>query len=861
MPPFNHFFVFKEPPMKAFLRTVAMVSMFILSFNLSHGQTFFTATLTGAQENPPVVTDASGTGYFMLTDEGLSYAVSVNGLEINAAHFHRQEIGINGGVVRNINFNAGKTAAGIWRWEDSQPLTPELLEDLIAGNIYVNVHTSENPGGEIRGQVLLSSGTAFTATLTGEQEPGDVTTDASGTGTFILTEAGLFFSVTVTGVDFTAAHFHRNETGLNGPIVRGINDDFVGNTAIGLWTPDDAQALTEELIRDLFLGNLYVNVHSSAYPGGEIRGQLFVAGGIGFTADLDSDQETHDVTSDATGSGAFTLTPHGLIFAITVEGLEFTAAHFHLAERGESGAVVRGIASEIAGNTARGVWFRWDNEPLTDELIAELIKGNIYVNFHSSAYPAGEIRGQLNSSEGVHFHAYLTGAQENPAVTTDARGTGHFTLKGDELEYSVTVEGITGTAAHFHRQLIGLNGGVVRNIDFGSSMTAQGVWRESDSQSLTDDLILDLIKGNLYVNVHSSNYPGGEIRGQVLLASGTPFYSIFTPRQEVGDVTSDGNGTGSYIFTDAGIYYSITLDEVPMTASHFHRNPIGLAGPVIRTLTDEFDGGTATGVWRSSDTEPFDDVSFRNLFAGDLYVNIHSGTYPGGEIRGQVLLGGGFGFTADIDGDQESGVVITSASGSASFTLTDAGLVYHTTVEGLEPTAAHFHNAPIGVPGPVVRTITNELEDNTATGIWSPNDPEALTADYIGELFSGNLYLNFHTTAYLGGEIRGQIGTGTLTSVGNPGHSLPDLYTLSQNYPNPFNPSTVIEFSLNRHDNVRLTVYDLLGREVAVLLNEDLIPAGSYRVEFDAVHLVSGIYFYTLETGNIRLSKRMILVK
>jgi hypothetical protein len=838
-----------------------MVSLIIVSVDESRGQTYFTAKLTGAQENPPVETTASGTGYFMLTDEGLSYAVTVNGLEITAAHFHRQEIGVNGGVVRDISFNGNMTAMGVWRWEDTQPLTSELLRDLIAGNIYVNVHTSVNPGGEIRGQVLLTSGTAFTARLTGEQEPGDVTTDATGTGSFVLTEAGLFFSVTVSGIEFTNAHFHRNEIGLDGPVVRGILDDFVGNTAIGLWTPDDAQPLTEDLIGDLFVGNLYVNVHSAAYPGGEIRGQVLVAGGIGFAADLDGNQETDDVTTDATGTGTFTLTPHGLIFAVTVEGLDFTAAHFHVGEEGVSGPIVRGITSEIEGNTVRSVWFRWDNEPLTENLIAELIKGNIYVNFHSASYPAGEIRGQLKPSDGVHFQAYLTGAQENPAVTTDATGTGHFTLRGDELEYSVTVEGITMTASHFHRSEIGVNGGVVRNIDFGSAMTAQGVWRESDSQSLTDDLIRDLIEGNLYVNAHSSEYPGGEIRGQVLLASGTPFHSMFTPEQEVNDVTSDGTGTGSYILTEAGVYYSITFDGVPMTAAHFHRNPIGIAGPVIRTLTTEFEGGTATGVWRSSDMESFDELSFNSLFAGNLYVNIHSASYPGGEIRGQVLLNGGFGFSTDIDGDQETDNVTTSASGTASLTFTDAGIVYDVTVQGLDPVAAHFHNAPFGTPGPVVRTISGDLMENTATGIWTQNDPEALTGELIEELILGNLYLNFHTSAYPGGEIRGQIGVGTITSVEDGQHTLPETITLSQNYPNPFNPSTIIEFSLNRQDRVILTVYDLLGREVAVLIDNEEFPAGINRIEFDAAHLVSGIYFYTLKSENVSLSRRMLLVK
>jgi hypothetical protein len=83
---------------------------------------------------------------------------------------------------------------------------------------------------------------------------------------------------------------------------------------------------------------------------------------------------------------------------------------------------------------------------------------------------------------------------------------------------------------------------------------------------------------------------------------------------------------------------------------------------------------------------------------------------------------------------------------------------------------------------------------------------------------------------------------------------------LEQNYPNPFNPSTQIRFSLRTSDFARLTVYDVLGREVAVLVNETL-PAGSHSVNFDASGFTSGVYLYKLEAGGMVQTKRMTLVK
>ena len=98
--------------------------------------------------------------------------------------------------------------------------------------------------------------------------------------------------------------------------------------------------------------------------------------------------------------------------------------------------------------------------------------------------------------------------------------------------------------------------------------------------------------------------------------------------------------------------------------------------------------------------------------------------------------------------------------------------------------------------------------------------------------------------------------------VGNTGISsnLPAVYSLSQNYPNPFNPSTKISFALPKAGNVKLVVYDILGREVAVLVNE-FRTSGNHSVEFNAGNLASGVYLYRIESGTFTDTKKMLLVK
>ncbi len=99
-----------------------------------------------------------------------------------------------------------------------------------------------------------------------------------------------------------------------------------------------------------------------------------------------------------------------------------------------------------------------------------------------------------------------------------------------------------------------------------------------------------------------------------------------------------------------------------------------------------------------------------------------------------------------------------------------------------------------------------------------------------------------------------------ITSVEQIGLTVPETFSLAQNYPNPFNPSTTIEFSLPNAAHVSLRVYDMLGREVAVLVNEER-TAGSYRVTFDARSLPSGTYLYSLRAGASQEIRKMVLVK
>jgi hypothetical protein len=123
-----------------------------------------------------------------------------------------------------------------------------------------------------------------------------------------------------------------------------------------------------------------------------------------------------------------------------------------------------------------------------------------------------------------------------------------------------------------------------------------------------------------------------------------------------------------------------------------------------------------------------------------------------------------------------------------------------------------------------------------------------LTADpwYIARGRFAEVWLNTTPTTSIEGE--------------NSGTKLPNYFQLDQNYPNPFNPSTNISFSVGTYSHTSLRVYDMLGREVATLVNEQK-PAGRYTVQWNAAGMSSGVYFYKLQTNEMTLQKKMILIR
>ncbi len=134
---------------------LAAVAVFALAVTSAQSATVFTASLDGPQSGTP--SPGTGFGTFILddTETSLSYTITFSGLLApeTVSHFHRGAPGVAGPVVRNLPLGSPKV--GVWSASDAaQPLTPQAVADLKAGLLYVNIHSSLYPAGEIRGQIV-----------------------------------------------------------------------------------------------------------------------------------------------------------------------------------------------------------------------------------------------------------------------------------------------------------------------------------------------------------------------------------------------------------------------------------------------------------------------------------------------------------------------------------------------------------------------------------------------------------------------------------------------------------------------------------------------------------------------------------
>ncbi len=237
----------------------------------------WTVPLSGKNEIPSHAgrTETGTATIRLLSDNTIAYQITVNGLAsgdgLTAAHIHAGNVITSGPVVLGLDpVFTGSTATGTIK-NIRSTFIDSLKEDV--NELYFNVHSTQQPGGLIRGQLNVGIEMAEDVVLLGANEATPVTTTAIGLAILRLTDdKKLYSKVTVTNLEagdtVVAAHIHTGPTGVNGPVIVGLCGNAADFGTSKIFT------LTDALFTTVKKEPVYVNVHSVNHPSGLIRGQI-----------------------------------------------------------------------------------------------------------------------------------------------------------------------------------------------------------------------------------------------------------------------------------------------------------------------------------------------------------------------------------------------------------------------------------------------------------------------------------------------------------------------------------------------------------------------------------------------------------
>lgn len=472
-----------------------------------------------------------------------------------------------------------------------------------------------------------ANGDAFVALLTGEQQVPSVTTEAHGLALFSLddNETSLSFRVSTHGLDgIFASHLHPGLAGENGPPEISISGAFT-DTISGTVTVDATDVLR------LRTGQYYYNVHTNAHQAGEIRGQV-VDVPLTFRADLrGAFERPSPVSTTGVGTAIVTIDDNltDATWTMRTVGVNnINASHIHDATAGGFGGVLVPLTGAFT-NSATGAF------TVSSDFLDDLLAERLYVNVHTTANQAGEVRGQLYFQGGGGpqlFVAELTGDEENPPVNTAGRGVTVVRVDGSEsyFEYWISVRDESGLiSAHIHRGALGANGPVV--VPF--SVVPFGGWL-SGAAALTPGLLEDLKAGNLYANVHNATHQAGVMRGQLRATPSLLFRASLNGLQEHSPIDTPATGVADLTvgpILRIGDIRIAARDIVNIIASHIHDGDLGVPGPVVHPTSGAFASVATTSLL-------FNSLDIGKLLREGYYVNVHTGANQGGEIRGQLGL-------------------------------------------------------------------------------------------------------------------------------------------------------------------------------------------------------------------------------
>ena len=416
--------------------------------------------------------------------------------------------------------------------------------------------------------------------------------------------------------------------------------------------------------------------------------------------------------------------------------------------------------------------------------------------------------------------------------------------------------------------------GLFRSSDSGNNWAQVGI----PGTHITS--IIELTNGTLFAGAAQNWYP---YEGQLYQSTneGISWSNIrgripWTPTDNNMNLSSASNDIIFLSNGEFGVFRSTDLGQT------WTRNNNGISQfdwvySTIVTNNGNILAATNTGCYISTDNGlSWNHSSMTNYFE-DFYINpngiIYTCSSPIRKSTDNAVIWetlGTTGLTADVTSlsTNSSGNIFAGTEDNVPPPYTARGGIFLSTDNGMT-----WEHKSVGLPhngdnyvdiNKIIITPADKIYAATNVGIYySTNNGESWSSMNSGLIVNDIYTLFIDSQGFL---LAGSAGNGIYKSINSvldsseDENNTPNKFFLYQNYPNPFNPSTKIKYSIPHSSFVTLKVYDLLGKEVAILVNEEK-PVGYYEIEFNGNNLSSGIYFYSMETGNFSDTKKLILIK
>ncbi len=449
---------------------------------------------------------------------------------------------MTGGIIVPFTANTSDNRTGTFPAASNATTLPvEEITRLFNRGIYVNIHSRNNPSGELRGQLLPEAAINFNGFLSGIFEVPEVATRALGAvkaelnGTQLIVSGAFNNLGSALATDIAGgAHIHLGFAGQSGGIQFLLNTTINEDARGGRFeAANNTFTLTPEQVAQMRGRQYYVNIHSEQVHSGELRTQLLFEANAYFVAPLSGASETVPVNTDATGmvvievnggngvaTGSFANLEGNI--ALNVAG----GAHLHTGFAGQNGPIKQ-ILTLVSGANNRSATFTAGQNTfaISTGFLDTIRNRQVYVNIHSEVAPSGEIRGQLLPLATTYFTTTLSASNEVPPLVSSGIGALKGEVTGNRLTLTGRFANLQGAfdpniagGAHLHLAPVGQNGGIIIRLDTELDINLLGGTYQAaaNSYELTPEQLDALYAGNIYANIHTAFSGSGEIRGQIL---------------------------------------------------------------------------------------------------------------------------------------------------------------------------------------------------------------------------------------------------------------------------------------------------------------------------------------------------------